>query len=367
MEELIRHFETVQQQMQVIQLELVESQAKHEKEKKLFKQRLIKEFNLKLNKCKQDIKELKQENERLRVELEARAGIETGRGQVIKEQAVDAVESRRVVLETEVPVLGSDWPKVAWAKPSPKKKVLTYKGQPVTKLTSSQVNDLPTQYSSDVSPDSIERPKYLSLSPLKKKSKPNEEVEDSQDEFEPIDIPLNDISDQINNKPAQTKLQRKEFLRKYYTLKFHDSTFKIDLKTNPITENIWILEDFTQNSKYQKPVVNNKKLAIMTKQQQENYQVFNQLAGNSDLQSQELTYSQIFDKFPTPPGFLNSEFPDTQEQMRRRKIADERRDDRIQRRLASALMHHYNPGKQGEFIFVEPILNQYVDQGRFID
>lgn len=434
MEELIRHFDTVQKQMQAIQVELEETKVKQETEKQQFKKRLIKEFNHKLNKCKQDIRELKQENERLRVELEARRGLdgeledsrsldgelglrddnkvklsrkkstldtkkdpggaflggngeygesEAKKGELVTtsgnfdgikseldaENDIKTTNSVKMVLKMGLGKLGkaNEWPKVDWVKPATPRKILTYKGQPVTKLTSSQVNDMPTQYSSDVSPDSVERPKYMSLSPLKKKLKVGDIVEDSEEEFEPINIPLADISDQINNKPPQTKLQRKEFLRKYYKLKFQDPAFKIDLATNPITETIWILEDFTHNTKYRKPVVNNKKAAIMTKQQQDNLQLFHELAGNSEITSQDLTYSQIFDKFPTPPGFLNSEFPDTQEQMRRRKIADDRRDDRIQRRLASALLHYYSPDKQGEFVFVEPILNQYVDHGRFLE
>lgn len=212
------------------------------------------------------------------------------------------------------------------------------------------------------------------------------------DEQESSSHPLFDITDKYNKdknheshnlnqdlnqmdefmKPAHTALQRKEFSRKYYTMKFEDSKFRINLDFNPITEKKWILEDFKINPKYVKPKVNNNKLGIMTDEQRKNYDLFNELAGKPygmddyRLEEDEMTYSQIFDKFPSPPGFMISDFPDTYEENRRKKIVYDRQQDRIKRRIASALLHHYNNKKQGEFIFYEDIINKFVDAGRFI-
>lgn len=287
---------------------------------------------------------------------------------------------------------------------------LMYQGKPFERedYTNSQFDMLPTQYSTQDNEDSIDLSKKIKIeegSPriiIKEEDKENfDEIEDSQDEFpfnsfeliknSPVTIkrePLLDITTKLNsefqsqpkhNIPEHyTKLQRREYLKTYYTSKFKNSpTFKINLNTNPINEMQWIINDFKLNSNYVKPR-QFKKFGI-SKQEQNNIDKFYQLAGplpkkqglmwddenlDSDEDSIELSESQILDKFPSPPGFMQSEFPDTQERNKRTQIIDERQSDRIERRLKQCLMR--SKGKNGEFIFQVDILNQFVELNRFM-
>ena len=76
-------------------------------------------------------------------------------------------------------------------------------------------------------------------------------------------------------------------------------------------------------------------------------------------QVQEIPESQLYDKFPSPPGFMTSEFPLTQEAAARRKVIIDRQNDRLRRRLILSI-------HGDEFIFYEEILNKFVEAGRYI-
>lgn len=176
-----------------------------------------------------------------------------------------------------------------------------------------------------------------------------------------------------------TALQRKDFLRKYYQLKFQDPEFRVDLETNPVTEQNWRLSDFKPNPLYYKLKPINSKAGVLTNQQQINNRNFFKEAGYGlkskgveweagfeKEEEEDLVYSQIFDKFPSPPGFMVSDFPDTQEDIRRKEIAKKRQEDRVQRRLKSSMAAWRTGGRvQGEFIFFEDVFNDFVREGRF--
>lgn len=287
---------------------------------------------------------------------------------------------------------------------------LMYQGKPFDRndYTDSQFDMLPTQYSSQDNEDEVDISKKLeprngvSQIFIKEENKENlDEIEDSQDEF-PLDgfelikntstkikrEPLEDITSKFNSQsqspsypkiPTQyTKLQRRAYLKNYYESQFKNSPqFKINLNTNPINEMEWIINDFKPNPNYVKP--NQVKSTVLSKDARNNANRFYQLAGplpkntqltwnnetiESDNDSIELSESQILDKYPSPPGFMVSEFPDTQEQRLRNRIIDERQEDRIKRRIKQCIKSSRN--KNGEFVFQVDILNQFVRQNRFI-
>ena len=284
---------------------------------------------------------------------------------------------------------------------------LMYKGKPFDRddFTDSQFDMLPTQYSSQDNENEIHLSKRLdnaSQIVIKEENKENfDEIEDSQDEFPldsfeliqrpPITVkrePLEDITSKLNSQPPSqihpkvpnhyTKLQRRAYLKEYYEAKFKDSPgFKIDLNSNPINEMDWVINDFKPNPNYIKP--NQVRGNILSKNDQNNVDRFYQLAGplskvpqltwnneviESDNDSVGLSESQVLDKYPSPPGFMVSEFPDTQEQHMRNRIIDERQEDRIKRRVKQCIRSSRN--KNGEFIFQVDILNKFVQQNRFI-
>lgn len=175
-----------------------------------------------------------------------------------------------------------------------------------------------------------------------------------------------------------TALQRRDFLRKYYQLKFRDLKYRVDLETNPITEQKWRLGDFKPNPLYYKLKPSDGKAGVMTKQQEINNRNFFREAGHGlkskgaeweagvEDEEEDWAYSQVFDKFPSPPGFMVSDFPDTQEDIRRKEVVKKRQEDRVQRRLKSSMAAWKTGGRvQGEFIFFEDVLNDFVKDGRF--
>jgi hypothetical protein len=225
-------------------------------------------------------------------------------------------------------------------------------------------NKLPTQYSDEASP-----------------TMGDEIVQDSQDEDDILQpIPSQGSQLEIPQPNLHTTLQNREFVRKYITAKFYEMpTIKINLKINPITGSDWIISDFKGNpkfvrsgTKYIKLAHGQKRKIGLTKLQEENIAKFYSVANGGDDGPEsdcDHTYeddiSQIYDKLPSPPGFMQSEFPTTQEQARRRNIVKTRQVRRIQRRVRSCLQVEL--GQQvGEFIFVSEILNMYVQQNRFI-
>lgn len=75
--------------------------------------------------------------------------------------------------------------------------------------------------------------------------------------------------------------------------------------------------------------------------------------------SHEWVASQVMDKYLSPPGFMTGLFPSTQQAQANRAAVAEKNQERIARRVASAL-------SQQEFVFYEEVLNTYVAQGRYI-
>jgi hypothetical protein len=143
-------------------------------------------------------------------------------------------------------------------------------------------------------------------------------------------------------------------LRKYFQSQLEDPSFHIDLSTNPITENSWCLTDFKPNPDFGMKPPGRK--AGVSSMEQNNINDFYKKAGGP---VQEMPESQLYDKFPSPPGFMTSEFPLTQEAAERRQVIRDRQNDRLRRRLTLSI--------QGEeFIFYEEILNRFVEAGRYI-
>lgn len=283
-------------------------------------------------------------------------------------------------------------------------------------LTDSQYNLLPTQYSSQESVESPTRSTKSNINSLNFSDLDQyDEVEDSQQEspikFGPARSPmhskrraLNDVTNSIIKDPTKhmdklndiskpvlrplpqdsgvpripeglTKLQRRAFLKEYYSRMFFKSpSFKINLRTNPITEMQWTLSDFKLNPFYVKPKFDYKE----TKKEREKHKMFHKLAGpfvktdalqwnkytDNDPKFDDVSESQVFDIIPSPPGLMVSDFPDSQETKRRSDIVNRRQDDRIKRRLSLCFMRSKN--KNGEFIFQADIFNEYVEKNRFI-
>lgn len=212
---------------------------------------------------------------------------------------------------------------------------------------------VPTQYSDDDSQD-ISKSSFSTLKSSPKKSQVlalQEVIENSEDEEELkiLDLP----------KP-HTTLQRRDYLQKHYIAKFKNNPdLKVNLSQNPINELRWIISDFKQNPNY-KPI---RRKVGMTKQQENNLKRFHLVIGE-DIEDDEENLSQMFDKFPSPPGFMNSEFPSTQEQGRRRHIIEQRQKRRIERRIIECLSVSCDL-QVGEFVFVYEILNEFVKSGRY--
>lgn len=333
---------------------------------------------------KQKVRELKRENEHLRRENDAlrnefgKLGHETALGLQDVETFEDSQKKRPLQdtaqcekrIKTEPKLKNEKIEQKSNMNSSPVKqndskksptKVLMYRGKPlnVQEYTDSEFNMLPTQYSLQVSANSPDRPCYvkLSSSPIK------EVVEDSQDpgilQVAKHDAssqrPLRDTTAQTINIPHNsTKLQRRDFLRKYFQSQLEDPSFHIDLSTNPITENSWCLTDFKPNPNFgMKPP--GRKAGVSSMEQNKINDFYKKAGGPV----QEMPESQLYDKFPSPPGFMTSEFPLTQEAAERRQVIIDRQNDRLRRRLTLSIHGE-------EFIFYEEILNRFVEAGRYI-
>lgn len=257
---------------------------------------------------------------------------------------------------------------------------------------------------------------YLGKIELKTDEEDVVEVEDSQEEEPQLGevVQLYDsfrIEFPTRIRPY-TKLQRIEFLSSFYKRMFDQvSDFKIGLKSNPINEIDWFLGDFKPNPNCQGKgeakvtyvqTINGtyKRRVGITKQEEFNRKRFYRMAqgnGSEDAENKENKehrdgyktpgedegddrgenankdeddeeyydkLSQLFDKIPLPPGFMNSEFPDTQELKRRRAVIEKRQKRRIQRRLKECFS--VRDGVQvGEFVFSIDIINRYVAAERY--
>lgn len=336
---------------------------------------------------KQKVRDLKRENEQLRREnYELRHAKENlGQETVVGSQIVEKVE----FLQKKRPLKGTDGESEKRIKTEPDSKidtidevdqhlkenfspvrddlirsptkVLMYQGKPfnVQEYTDSEFNMLPTQYSLQVSANSPDRPCYVKLS-----SSPTKEVVEDSQETGILQVTkhgatsprqLRDTTAKTINIPHNsTKLQRRDFLRKYFQSQLEDPSFHLDLSTNPITENPWCLTDFKPNPNFGMKPPGRKTGVSRTEQNK-----INDFYRKTGEQVQEMPESQLYDKFPSPPGFMTSEFPLTQEAAERRQVIIDRQNDRLRRRLQLSLHGE-------EFIFWEEILNRFVEAGRYI-
>ncbi|ODV78286.1 uncharacterized protein CANTADRAFT_339629 [Suhomyces tanzawaensis NRRL Y-17324] len=214
---------------------------------------------------------------------------------------------------------------------------------------------LPTQYSDD---ESVFRSSPIKLSPVKKPS--GAPVDDSPHQEAHTQVGLNDRhrehEHEAENEPGPpagpagaTTLQRREFVLSYYRSQYAGTLLRVNLATNPITEQNWIISDFRPNPGYTKRdnVTTGgftRKIGL-TRQDEDNRRRFYRAAGGSDGLGQSSGddddfddhLSQMFDKFPLPPGFMSSEFPATQEGMRRRGVVHKRQQRRLQRRILACV------------------------------
>ncbi|KAK6455436.1 uncharacterized protein RJT20DRAFT_135439 [Scheffersomyces xylosifermentans] len=239
-------------------------------------------------------------------------------------------------------------------------------------------------------------------------------VEDSEEEQPQLNAEVVLLYDSYkiefpNRSRPFTKLQRMEYLTTFYkTIYQSDTSFKIKLSQNPVNEMDWYSADFKLNPDFRGKsearvtyikTINGtfKRRVGITKQEEENRRTFYRMAQGNQPDQKSLQYqdsnvgreaevddysndendedldsadeyddklSQLFDKVPSPPGFMMSEFPDTQEQKRRRLIVEKRQKRRIRRRLKGCLT--VRDGLQvGEYVFALDIFNQYVMQGRW--
>lgn len=218
---------------------------------------------------------------------------------------------------------------------------------------------------------------------------PSPVVADSQDEFEPLGNPpwhgsnapkvISRQSSTITKPkyPAHyTALQRVEFLRHYFRQKIADKHFKVDFSKNPITEKKWTLEDFILNDQWKPPKKINSNLGVMTKAQEKTYSDFFDKAGlgrksigptwDSDedtdqgIDGPDWIRSQVMDKYLSPPGYMVGDFVSTQEEEGRKRMIDEKEQQRIRRRFESAI-------SEGEFLFYEKVFNDFVKTGRYVN
>ncbi|KAG7194449.1 uncharacterized protein KQ657_004662 [Scheffersomyces spartinae] len=191
-------------------------------------------------------------------------------------------------------------------------------------------------------------------------SEPEEDIiEDSENE-ESLIIPAD-----------FTRLQRKHLKLQHLEAKYwNDLTYTINLTTNPITENSWIITDFKRNHHYKPRHLSQfKRTKLHTTNDKENMLQFYKALNNEnksdidddkdDSDDEENELSQLAGKWPSPPGFMRSEFPNTQEHIQRQAIIDARIKDRLRRRLKLSL-------RQGMWLFTVDILNKYVSAKRFL-
>ncbi|PVH14994.1 uncharacterized protein CXQ87_005273 [Candidozyma duobushaemuli] len=325
-----------------------------------FRSSLIKEFNKKLRELKDKVRDLTAENKQLKKKI------------AVYEQN-SPTKARPTKSEGAIPNLQYVSPKRKKQKTGQDDEQVLILSSPVkgpsqnsgNNITSSQFNRLPTQYSDSESPNKNSSPtkKVTKEAPKVLFAEENDRVvADSEDEFETLD-------EKVGVPSHYTSLQRVGFLRKYYRMRLDDRKFNVELSKNPITEKPWAQDDFRPNGQWQRPKTGEPR--VMTKAQEKNLQNFFIQAGSgaksngpvwdSDVKSQEeLSRSQIMDKYSSPPGFMVGSFPTTQEQEERKAEVKRKEEERIRRRLASALAR-----PPGEFLFYEDVLNQYVARGQY--
>ncbi|KAI3406041.2 hypothetical protein KGF56_001260 [Candida oxycetoniae] len=194
-----------------------------------------------------------------------------------------------------------------------------------------------------------------------------EEIADSQEDDAIYSTPSSQKTSSspiVIPKHLNSVLQTRQYLTQYYTDKFvTDPSFKINLSRHPIKRLSWDFSDFKLNLNYQPGNFSQfiRRHNIMDKTKFDKYKTFYKL---SEDQQFEDKLSQIFDKFESPPGFMKSEFPDTQELQERKKIVRERQSKRINRRLESCTIV-IDQEQIGEFVFSLDILNRYVVHNRW--
>ncbi|KAI5969626.1 hypothetical protein CANMA_001289 [Candida margitis] len=196
-----------------------------------------------------------------------------------------------------------------------------------------------------------------------------EQIADSQEEEDKLIsqtiVPVTPSPPPIEVPKNLTIIQTRQFLTRYYTnmLKTNPN-FKINLYQHPIKQISWDFSDFVANKNYKPDNFTQfiKRNSIMDTKKFNQYKQFYKYDHNG--QEFEDKLSQIFDKFESPPGFMQSDFPSTQELDERRRTVQERQSNRVARRIASCVSVE-NRVQIGEFVFGLDILNQYVIQGRW--
>jgi len=162
-----------------------------------------------------------------------------------------------------------------------------------------------------------------------------------------------------------TLIQTRQYLSRYYAnILKSDPNFKINLHQNPIKQISWDFSDFIANKNYKPDNFTQfiKRNSIMDAKKFNQYKQFYNF--NQSQQDFEDKLLQIFDKFESPPGFMQLDFPSTQELDERKRTIQERQLKRLARRIASCVTVE-NGVQIGEFVFGHEVLNQYVIRGRW--
>lgn len=359
-----------------------------------FRKKLIAEFNGKLRSFRMKNQALQEENRKLRARiaiLEKKSGTHEHvkapeppeLSHTSNESRMPPPKRRLASEEDKVEILSSPLKQQAMESPATR--------QTATDLTSSQFNKLPTQYSDASSEPPSKRhhgEDEESVQNDRRDKNSDHVINDLQDEFEELSVKKSVVSPRKQNfvdsgrylecgpeYPLHyTALQRIEFLRAYYELKLQDRQFQLEMSTNPITEKTWALYDFVPNTEWKPPKKLNDRLGVMTKAQEKTYDNFFNQAGygrktSGPVWSQEheeessensWTRSQVMDKYLSPPGYMVGDFVSTQEAQEARKATRERQQERIRRRMRSAL-------QGGEFLFYEPLFNQVARLGKYVN
>ncbi|KAK6463668.1 hypothetical protein DFJ63DRAFT_312975 [Scheffersomyces coipomensis] len=297
--------------------------------------------------------------------------------------------------DEEDPVLKSSPVKISPYKPhdngfvSPKKPTRTLPNE-----SNRDIHLMSTQYTASSSV-----PNSQTEIPSSSPQKVEEIVEDSQQQEEEITLSAKVVDDELTKFIAEfkpkTKLKRIQCVINFYDKKYQtEETFMINLKINPIHEQGWKLSDFKPNpiwikkrnvSYVKTPGGKTFERRIGITKSEENkirkfYQVVNRQGedndayegitseeeddGNDDDEYED-QISQIFDKLASPPGFMQSEFPDSEERIRRREIINARQIRRLKRRIKACIQVNKFKEQMGEFVFSLEILNKYVKANRF--
>ena len=266
------------------------------------------------------------------------------------------------------------------------------------------IHETSTQYSQ--SSDSVlqkEIMDYLQSSPTKDSNKTfpsptkpgnntqEEEQEVIEDSQEPIEDLVN-ISSQINKLPSEASsssfftgstqpvieippeyntviLQRKYRLQFYIDKFNNDLEFSINFNLHPTKLIKWDYGDFIPNPNHQldEQMKFIKRNNIKSEAKYQKFlKVFADKPEVAKFGKFEDVISQVFDKFQSPPGFMKSEFPDTQEQVKRKEIIKERQERRLIRRIFESTKVDKKGLQIGEFIFAIDIFNKYVVKDRYI-